>query len=881
MKGKRKLPKILEIDEEQQLLDWTRQNRNCRDYVVILTILRTGLRTNELRELLISDVSTDGKILTHLKERKISIPNDLREQLLAFLEWKEQHGESIEPMSFLFASAKSPQVTVRHLQRIIRESTLRALGKAYRVHDLRRTFECRLLNDDRKTIPNLSPVSTDEIAEDAETTFSSLAPPIHPIDGEYIREWLVLGPFFPDDLEKDFLAGVGGETNIHPQEGDTVTTEDGRELTWQRYQTKGDIISLLDFVGEYKSTTAYAFCVLQSEAAGDAQIYLGSGCGVTVWINDKQVHSHPVGGYSILDKDVFEAHLKAGANRCLIKLSQGFTSLEFAVRMTTLHPNRSVISGTITDEKGKPIPNADVRLEQQDDSEIAQTTTDASGSYRLNIHPVSGQYALSAISGDLGDWRLGIQLDEGEHRTQNLTLKEAISIEGTLLMLDDTTPHVAVPVQAICNEKVIATTLSDESGKYRFINLKPGQYQLRCQVLGGYVYYGSSTNNNGRENGRMDEWKDGREQPSNHPTIQPSSPQVEIEEEVREILQVEEDKTLKGINFRFAPFKKGTWRNYNTLDGLGYSVVRAIYRDADGVMWFGTEGGGISQYDGKTFVNLTMKDGLVHNTVLDIYRDPDGVMWFATHGGVSRYDFDGKTFINLTTKDGLVNDDINAIYGTPDGMMWFATCGGISKYDGKTFVNFTTKDGLAGNFVTAIYRDPAGVMWFATHDGVSQYDGKTFINLTTKDGLVNNSVNAIYGTPDGTMWFATCGGISKYDGKTFVNFTLSLATSATDGLANNWVNAIYRDPAGVMWFATGHLQTFERGGVSQYDGETFINFTTKDGLVHNTVCDIDCFVGCDAGFDGFDTPLALNPASRDRQHRRCNVVCNKGWCFSV
>ncbi|MBM3239949.1 hypothetical protein FJZ31_26995 [Candidatus Poribacteria bacterium] len=40
--------------------------------------------------------------------------------------------------------------------------------------------------------------------------------PTHPVDGEYIQEWLVLGPFFPDDLEKDFLADVGGEANINP-----------------------------------------------------------------------------------------------------------------------------------------------------------------------------------------------------------------------------------------------------------------------------------------------------------------------------------------------------------------------------------------------------------------------------------------------------------------------------------------------------------------------------------------------------------------------------------------------------------------------------------------------------------------------------------------
>ncbi len=73
---------------------------------------------------------------------------------------------------------------------------------------------------------------------------------------------------------------------------------------------------------------------------------------------------------------------------------------------------------------------------------------------------------------------------------QDLALDKTISIAGTLLMLDDATPHVAVPIQAIRDGKVIATTLSDERGDYQFISLKPGAYQVRCQVLGGYVYYG-------------------------------------------------------------------------------------------------------------------------------------------------------------------------------------------------------------------------------------------------------------------------------------------------------------------------------------------------------------------------------------------------------
>ena len=40
--------------------------------------------------------------------------------------------------------------------------------------------------------------------------------PTHPVDGEYIKEWLVLGPIPSEDFNTDFLTDVGGEANINP-----------------------------------------------------------------------------------------------------------------------------------------------------------------------------------------------------------------------------------------------------------------------------------------------------------------------------------------------------------------------------------------------------------------------------------------------------------------------------------------------------------------------------------------------------------------------------------------------------------------------------------------------------------------------------------------
>ena len=436
--------------------------------------------------------------------------------------------------------------------------------------------------------------------------------------------------------------------------------------------------------------------------------------------------------------------------------------------------------------------------------------------------------------------------------------KESISIEGTLLMLDNKTPHVAISVQAIRDGEVIDTTLSDEEGKYRFVNLEPGSYQVRCQVLGRYVYYG--------EEGKRESQKVGRqvdETAHGHPVS----------------LQVVRGKILTGIDFRFPPFKKGVWESYNTLDGLVFNVISDIYRAPDGVMWFAAFGGGISKYDGRKFTNLTVSDGLPSDYVWRIHVGQDGVMWFATLYGISRYD--GKEFTNFSAEDGLVNygdtrGDIAsesvivsvwAICSDPDGALWFGTSGGVSRYDGEQFINLTAEDGLPphavrtiqrdrdgnmwfgtwgggvsrydgerfdtflpGDTIQDIYVDPDGVSWFATFEnGVYRYDGERFINLTKEDGLASNTIEIIQRDPDGIMWFGTTSGVSRYDGKCFVNFTTA------DGLGHRIVRAIYRDTDGLMWFGTGHYDNYRYGGVSRYDDRAFVNLTTRDGLVNDIV----------------------------------------------
>jgi serine phosphatase RsbU (regulator of sigma subunit)/ligand-binding sensor domain-containing protein len=464
------------------------------------------------------------------------------------------------------------------------------------------------------------------------------------------------------------------------------------------------------------------------------------------------------------------------------------------------------------------------------------TMTDTWQEYHVTTPPmpedVSPARFYFHFAYDTGEFYIdSVRFYEGEyvpHKPEGMG-----QIEGRLMMLDDKTPHVAVPVQAICRERkrenektgkweseegreqdsqdsivgqLIATTLSDDKGIYRFMILKPGEYQLRCQVLGGYVYYQKSGEAGAGEQ------RDGN------------------------VLQVKDGVTLRDVDFRFAPFKKGNWRNYDQTDGLAHPSVTSIYCAPNGEMWFGTGafiigGEGASRYDGRGFTNFTAEDGLASNWITAIHGAPDGTIWFGTEAsGISRYDARGMGdfphFTNFTTEDGLVSNRINAILCDGQGVTWFGTDNGVSRYDGTEFDNpLTGENRLASSNVRVIHRDPDGVMWFGTDGGAYRYDGSELATFNQEDGLLHNDIIAIYRSPDGIIWFGTNGGVYQYDGREFANF------ATRDGLVHNFVRAIYCDHDGVMWFGTD-------GGVSRYDGVTFVNFTIEDGLIYNSITTI-------------------------------------------
>ncbi len=338
-------------------------------------------------------------------------------------------------------------------------------------------------------------------------------------------------------------------------------------------------------------------------------------------------------------------------------------------------------------------------------------------------------------------------------------------------------------------------------------------------------------------------------------------------------------------------------QTYTTDNGLAMDAISCSCTDKLGNLWFGTSGGGVSRYDGKSFTNYSTAQGLAGNEIFCITEDKTGNLWFGTNGtGASR--FDGKSFTNFTTSQGLANNKVWSILEDKIGNLWFGTYqGGVSRYDGnrvdaiesgdiiaqrtqqdikkvngklvKSFTNYTTDQGLAYNSVRCIAEDKVGNIWFGTYGrGVSRYDGnrvdaiergdkiaqqnqqdikringklvKSFTNYNSSPGLTNSSVLSIIADKTGTLWFGTNGGgVICYDPSAKIRTGSESFTNYTtaEGLANNRVVSIMEDKSGNLWFGTNG------GGVSRYDpsakfhigSESFTNFTTLQGLANNVI----------------------------------------------
>ena len=248
--------------------------------------------------------------------------------------------------------------------------------------------------------------------------------------------------------------------------------------------------------------------------------------------------------------------------------------------------------------------------------------------------------------------------------------------------------------------------------------------------------------------------------------------------------------------------------------GLANEYVFGMLVDNEQKKWFGTNGGGITTYKDGQWKTYFPMHGLADYWVYSFAQQSTGTIWVGTWAGLN--EFDPKTEKFKTYVKELVNEWVYGLDVDDKDQVWIGTEGGVNMYDGKTWHTWTHKDGLgAPNADNLPISDNTGLGTRSRHDLSVMSQGMNTYNP--------NYVFSLIVAKDQSIWVGTWGGgVSHFDGKTWKNFTTK------EGLAGNIVYSVAQDYNGEFWFGTNN-------GLSHYDGKTWETLTRDYGLLDNSV----------------------------------------------
>lgn len=302
--------------------------------------------------------------------------------------------------------------------------------------------------------------------------------------------------------------------------------------------------------------------------------------------------------------------------------------------------------------------------------------------------------------------------------------------------------------------------------------------------------------------------------------------------------------------------ESGTITNYkyemHEPGGIRDNWISAIFRDQQGIFWFGT-GKGIDKLlpYSKYFNNFSeyslQHNSLSSNEVNSIFEDHEGIVWVGTwNGGLNRYDPETNKFSyykhSADNPYSLLNNIVWGIYEDSGNRLWIGTYAGVTIFDRKSgrFIPPPFKENLLYNHnISSIIEDSRHFIWIGTWGGgLYRYDGKNnsvesyFFNGYDTLSISDNLITSIYEDSANNLWIGTnAGGLNlfHYNTGTFTRYQYNSKNSKS--LSNNNISSIYQDSDGKLWIGTWG------GGLNYLDQKTkiFYHFTEADGLSNNIV----------------------------------------------
>lgn len=215
--------------------------------------------------------------------------------------------------------------------------------------------------------------------------------------------------------------------------------------------------------------------------------------------------------------------------------------------------------------------------------------------------------------------------------------------------------------------------------------------------------------------------------------------------------------------------RTGAFRVYNTRGGdlstLDGTSSYAIFRDREKRIWV-TSMSGVNLYNREEDNFIHIKDlGVL---TIDIDQDADGDIWFSTQGmGLFRYNPDKKTWRNYAHGDAngaLVSDEVNCVLIDDNGKMWVGTNNGLCRYNSLEDRFEEIPLDIPSRNICGIAEDQH-VLWLTTTKGLVRYaPGENCQVFMRSDGLLSEQFlpNAVLKASDGKIYVGTVNGFNAF-----------------------------------------------------------------------------------------------------------------------
>jgi streptogramin lyase len=219
------------------------------------------------------------------------------------------------------------------------------------------------------------------------------------------------------------------------------------------------------------------------------------------------------------------------------------------------------------------------------------------------------------------------------------------------------------------------------------------------------------------------------------------------------------------------------------------NVIRAMQRDIKGDIWIIPAAGfGVYQFKTRTrtFVHYAYDANnprsLSSDNVISFYHDPSGVLWFGTNtGGLSKIDLYSRKFrtyrSNPSDPNSLLGDLVRSMAIDRQGQLWVGTGSGLNRFstDRRQVTRYNLHDhgGVSqfDNRVWAICYDHTGMLWIGSAGGgLARFDPATgaFIHFRANpdddNAISSNFIRAVFEDSHGRLWIGTeTGGLNLFD----------------------------------------------------------------------------------------------------------------------